>query len=549
MPSRFRPSVHLGVVLLLAGLLGVGGIQFFGFNARDARDERAVEKDSASRGGDNDEPEIVEAFGRDDSAAARAMVEALLRDRFNRPHVRADEAVLVFKDAEAYRRFLAQAGQTGWQILGRIDGALAIRVRVADYDAFVRELAANPSAYASVTANVVLAAPTPPRVDRAGGGTAAVGANLLSVLGVPAESAALGQGVTIAVLDGGVVPDPTFGSRLRYLDIGYGLSGLGDDARHGTAVASIAAGAAADAPGVAPGATVLSIRVTGPDGLSDTFSAAQGIYAAVDAGAQIINLSLGGYATTRVMGEAIDYALAAEVAVVASSGNDRAAQLVWPAAYAGVVSVGAVDARGVQTNFSNSGEGLQLTAPGYAVQAAGVAGERILFSGTSASAPVVAGSIARLVSQSPGISPLQAADRLANYANDGGVAGEDADYGRGTVNLGWALDAGNSARIDPAISSQTFDPETGQLSIVVQNRGAQVISGLVLSVSDGEGAANEPLPALAPGGSATVTVGMDADRLRQAGGLSVSSRLRLPTDLADQDLTNNQSGVILKLEP
>lgn len=475
---------------------------------------------------------------------------AILHQRLNQSGIRADEAVLIFKDAEAYRRFSTQAGAA--RLLGRIDRLLAIHVRVIDYPAFVRDLAANPNVFASITANPILSSPQPPKEDRAAAGTAMVGTELLAQLGLPAGSAGaadLGQGVMIAVLDGGVLPDPTFGSRLRYLDIGYGLNGLGGDAQHGTAVASIAAGAAADAPGVAPAATVLSIRVTGADGLSDTFAAAQGIYAAVDAGARIINLSLGGYATTGFMGEAVEYALAAGVAVVASSGNDQAAQLVWPAAYAGVVSVGAVDAHGVQTLFSNSGLGLQLTAPGYAVQAAGIAGERILFSGTSASAPVVAGAIASLLSQDRRLTPLQAADRLATFSNDGGIAGEDPDYGRGTLNLGWALHADDTSRTDPAISSQSFDAKTGQLAIVVQNRGAQPLSGVGLVVSSTAGLANKALPSLAPGASTTVVVKLDPTSLSRAEGLQVISQLLLPPELIDQDPTNNQRRAILRLRP
>jgi len=169
------------------------------------------------------------------------------------------------------------------------------------------------------------------------------------------------------------------------------------------------------------------------------FSISQGIYAAVDKGAQIINISLGGYATSPLLTDAVDYALAANVAIVAAAGNDQAAQLTWPAAYSGVVSVGAVDAVGKQAIFSNSGPQLQLTAPGYAIATAGAGGSRVSFSGTSASAPVASGAIAALLSTTPGLNALQAADLLAVYSDDHGPSGTDPDYGRGTLNLDRAL--------------------------------------------------------------------------------------------------------------
>ncbi len=368
-----------------------------------------------------------------------AELSRLLHLKFNRAHVRLDEGLLTFRDAAALQSFLARARAAGVEVLDRIDALNTARVRVNDYAAFARELAASTGDYTAVASNAILPPPTPPVEARSARLSEPVGENLLATLGVRAADPAWGRGVTIAVLDGGVLNDAAFDSRLRQLDVGYGIIGGGTDGAHATSVAALAAGASSDARGVAPSAALLSIRVTGPDGSGDVFSVARGIYAAVDAGAQIINVSLGGYATSQVLADAVDYALSANVAVVAASGNDQAAQLVWPAAYPGVVSVGATDALGKQALFSNSGASLQLTAPGYAIKTVGAGGTRISFSGTSASAPVVSGSIAALLSSNPGLNALQAADLLATYSTDSGPAGPDPDYGRGTVNLDRAL--------------------------------------------------------------------------------------------------------------
>lgn len=493
------------------------------------------------------EREDVAALGADDSAEARAAVAAMLRERLHRKHVRSDEAVLTFKDAESYRRFLARARDAGLQVLGKIDGLYAVRVRVGDYDAFVGELAGNRGDYAAISSNVILAEPTPPAEDRAARNAVPVGDNLLASLGLAegAEVSAWGKGVTIAVLDGGASPDATLGTRLKYLDIGYGINSLAADGAHGMAVASLAAGSSADAQGVAPGADVLSIRVTGVDGVSDTFSVAQGIFAAVDAGANVINISLGGYATSPVLGEAVDYALAAGVAVVAASGNDQAARLAYPAAYAGVVSVGAVDALGVQAIFSNSGSTLQLTAPGVQVRTAGLSGTRTTVSGTSASAPVVSGSIAALMSQNPGLTAIQAVDLLASHASDGGAAGADADYGNGSVNLGWAMNASNTAWKDPAVSSQYYNAETGVVSVVVQNRSASAVGGLSLELNANGVTSTYALSDLAGGASTTVKLSVDMALLAEGGQVVVRSQLVTPAGFVDQNMANNRkSGVI-----
>jgi hypothetical protein len=480
-------------------------------------------------------------------AAARADLAARLQDRLNRPGIRANEAILTFKDAAAYRRFLERARAAGLEVVAKIDSLNAVRVRIGDYTGLVGDIAGNVGDYASVGANPILSATPPPAEERAARSAVPVGENLLSVLGIApgTDTSSWGRGILVAVLDGGASAAPTLGTRLKYLDIGYGTTGLGADGAHGTAVASIVGGASAEAKGVAPAANILSVRVTGADGVSDAFSVAQGILAALDAGAKVINISLGGYSTSPVLGAAIEEAIAAGVAVVASSGNDQANQIAWPAAYAGVVSVGATDAVGMQAIFSNSGDGLQLTAPGYALQAASPAGAPTSFSGTSASAPVVAGAIATLMSQWPDLTALEAADLLATHANDGGVAGADPDYGHGWVNLRWAMNHDNPSFTDPAISSQSYDAATGTVSIVVQNRGSNALSGASLAVGLDGTITRNTVADLAPGASTTITVPVSDTRRDAGGNLVVSSQLS--TTAHDQNVTNNRRAGIVTL--
>jgi hypothetical protein len=193
---------------------------------------------------------------------------------------------------------------------------------------------------------------------------------------------------------------------------------------HGTSVASLIAGQNPQAPGVAPGAQILDIRVANAEGFSVGSSLAQGIITATDRGAQVINISLGGYGDSTILGQAVAYAFQRGVVIVAAAGNDAYGQLAIPAAYEGVISVGSVDANNRQAYFSNSGAGLDLAAPGVGVVSAWGTDRIALVSGTSQSSALVAGAVATY--RAWGVPPNQVAVRLKTDArpalNDAGAA-------------------------------------------------------------------------------------------------------------------------------
>ncbi len=458
-----------------------------------------------------------------------------------RAFARDREAVLAFKDDAALQRFLSRAGKAGLTVLGQLDHLKTVRVRFDSLAGLERDLTTHADDYAAANANNLVGLPRPPaKQDRADITQVPFGNETLAYVGATGDRGTWGRGTTIAILDTGVSSDTTFGSgRLRAIDIGLGIGpGSGGDDGHGTAVAALAAGSAPDAGGVAPAASILSIRVTDASGTSDLFTISQAILAAVDAGARVINVSLGGYATGPVLDAAIDYATRSGALIVAAAGNDQAAQLAWPAADSRVVSVGAIDKLEQQVTFSNSGEQLQLTAPGYGVQTAWLNGQRVYVDGTSASAPLVAGAIAALVSQNPQLTPRQAADLLAMTANDGGSPGADPGYGRGILNLATAMNSGNTAYIDTAVSSHSYDPDTGQMQFVVQNRSGRAVTGLSLSISAGNTTTLQNVPSLAPGESYVAR--MPAGDVRTIGTLTYSTRLNNPAGVVDQVPANNQ---------
>lgn len=486
---------------------------------------------------------VIEAESAADLMRRATIAE--LQRTLQRRNARPNEAVLTFATDEAYRAFLNRAASAGLTVLGQIDGLRTVRLRTDSLSPLADDLTRHASDYANVGPNYLLQTPetqTPPKEDRAAIREIPLGNNSLAFLGVTGEHSQWGLGTTIAVLDSGIAPDATFGTgRVRALDVGLGLTpGNGPEDGHGTAVAGLAAGLSPDAPGVAPAANLLSLRVTDAAGTSDLFTVAQAILAAVDAGAKILNLSLGGYGGGPVLSSAIDYATARGAVLVAAAGNNQAAQLTWPAADPRVISVGAVDAAGQQVTFSNSGEQLQVSAPGYGVQTAWLDGRRVNVDGTSASAPFVAGAIAAVMSQNPSLSATQAWQVLAETVSEAGAPGPDPDYGRGILNIGWAMNRNNPTYSDPAIASLYYDAAHRQVQFIVQNRGNLPVSGLSLAITTDSTSSTSVVPYLLSGATYVVNVPLSSSALPPSGSLTFSSQLILPSGQTDQVPANNR---------
>jgi len=478
-----------------------------------------------------------------------ATVTGKLKQRIERSDARTHEAVLTFKTAEAYRNFLARAAQAGLRIIGRIDSSNTVRIGYDELNGLARELLDNATDYSQIAANFYISNPnTPPQAEaRATHTQVPVGNNLLSVLGVSGDTQNWGRGVTIAVLDSGVAADATFGiGRLSTLDIGLGTAPAGGtEGGHGTAVAALAAGQSADAKGIAPAASILSVRVAGEDGKSDSFTVAQGIFAAVDAGAKIVNISLGGYGTNAALDTAIGYATSHGSVIIAAAGNDQAAQLTWPAADPRVVSVGAVDANGQQVLFSNSSHQLQITAPGLGLQTAWTDGSRVLFDGTSGSSPLVAGAIAAVMSQDSSLTPAQAWQILQTHTSEAGAPGADPDYGNGVLNLGWAMARNDPTRLDTAVASHYYDVTSEQMQIVVQNRSAQAVAGLDLGIPINGAAQHTPPTCPTAGATTIVNLPISASQIAAAGSIEFHTELVNPGSVTDQVPANNRRASVL----
>jgi type VII secretion-associated serine protease mycosin len=291
-------------------------------------------------------------------------------------------------------------------------------------------------------------------------------AQLKSINAPAAWRVSHGRGVTVGVLDTGVDASAAdlSGSVSTGPDYTQGANppGYQPPHLHGTFIASLIAGhgsgpgRAGGVIGVAPAARVLSVRVilddqepgVGPYNTDPRFADAigRGIRYAASHGAAVINMSLGSVQPTRAMQAALAYAVSRGVVVVASAGNSGApgqgyTPYSYPASFAGVLSVAAVDESGARATFSDRNSSVVLSAPGVEVIGAGPGRTYLQASGTSPAAAFVTGVAALIRSAYPRLSPAQVEQAMISSAARRPAAGYSPATGFGEVDAAAALRA------------------------------------------------------------------------------------------------------------
>lgn len=235
----------------------------------------------------------------------------------------------------------------------------------------------------------------------------------------------------IAVVDTGVDHTLADLSGAVKKDEGYNYIGRNtnamDDNGHGTHVSGIIAAAADNhysMAGINAHAKILPVKVLDSSGSGDTEQIAYGIIYAVDRGAKVINLSLGG-PYSRVLEYALQYAAEKNVTVVAASGNDGSSDISYPASSKYAISVGATNHLDLVSDYSNYGKGLDMVAPGTDIPSLVPDGNVTYMSGTSMASPHVAAVAGLLLSENPSLQPKQVEKLLTETAADVAFAEQD----------------------------------------------------------------------------------------------------------------------------
>jgi subtilisin family serine protease len=269
--------------------------------------------------------------------------------------------------------------------------------------------------------------------------------------------------MTIAVIDTGAdvtAPDIAAKSPATY-NTRDGSGDVHDTNGHGTFVASLAAGSVTNGDGIAGAggdAHLLVVKSGSGNGAFTDVDEAAGIVYAVDHGAKIINLSVGGTSTSTTERSAIAYAADHGVLIVAAAGNEGAAgnpveypaALLQPDGSNGVggsgLSVTASTSTGERASFANTGSWISLAAPGENVFGAvsqlssptvyprsalpgAQSGSYGYASGTSFAAPQVAGAAALVWAANPALTAQQVAQILKQTASGHGAWTREIGFG------------------------------------------------------------------------------------------------------------------------
>jgi len=274
----------------------------------------------------------------------------------------------------------------------------------------------------------------------------------------------LGDGVTVAVVDSGVMadhPDLVNANILDFIAISDQSDGVDD--YHGTFITGLLAaevnnGVGVD--GIVPNVNILPICITWSGGKTDVKTAVEGINKAVELGADVITFSIGGSNDNEALREACRNAADHGVILVTCAGNYTAGRVkssttyMYPAAYDCVVTVSACEqgADGVifASEYSYFNDGVTVSAPGSDIVSLYLDGKTATRTGTSFAAPVVTAMAAMAKQADRSIDTERFVELLRESSVDLGEPGYDPYYGYGYVNIPAFLAALDGIAPEPA---------------------------------------------------------------------------------------------------
>ncbi len=308
------------------------------------------------------------------------------------------------------------------------------------------------------------------------------------------ENGFSGNGVRVGVVDSGLFADHEEFQGVKVLEGANYCVKENDPARkdisdsygHGTFVSGLIAAAenGAGLVGVAPEVELVPLKCfEGKNG--SVANIASAIYDAVDSWhCDILNLSLGLEKESAVLKAAVEYADKAGVVMVAAAGNLLSGShksggdpLNYPAAYAEVIGVGAVNSALSVANFSYRNESVEIVAPGQTLRGPSPTNAAGYVSGygTSYAAPMVTAAAALALSARPELTKGEVRELIRATARDLGESGYDTSYGYGILHIGRLLAAatGNLLHQAEVIRAEIADADGSAPTLFAAAYGAE----------------------------------------------------------------------------
>jgi Subtilase family len=355
-----------------------------------------------------------------------------------------------------------------------------------------------------------------------------------------------GRGIRVAILDNGIDPRAT-GITGRVVASFDAVNAANGQQEHGTATAGIVAAATnleAGIGGIAPDVEILNVKVCT---LSNCRTEAMipGLKWAIDNGANIISMSIGGGSPDGAVAALIQDAVDAGIVVVAAAGN-TACMAIWeswdgkkdrnctqtsisrnfPGAYPtdGLITVGAVDREGKRAVYSSYNAQVDVAAPGTGVATTFPWGPNADFGGTSAATPVVAGVAALVMEAAPSLSPAQVQSVIQ-------ISAAAADNTPPNVwdSCVWNAEAvkWDCVNLSPAKWPARFYTGAGVVDAVAAVTLARELEAQIQAASVGAPSVNESDKSLAVNwstsglGAGPYKVSLDGDEVTQTSGTSI----------------------------
>ncbi|WP_051123198.1 S8 family serine peptidase [Paenisporosarcina sp. HGH0030] len=306
------------------------------------------------------------------------------------------------------------------------------------------------------------------------------------------DSGFTGKGIKVAVIDSGISPHSD-------LDIAGGISTVGytssykDDQGHGTHVAGIigARNNSFGVRGVAYETEIYAVKAFDRNGEAYLSDLIEGIDWSIANGMDIINLSSGTQTSTRSFLNVVNKAYDSGLLIVAAAGNDGAPNglgdtVDFPARYASVIGVGAVNSFFERAPFSSTGPEVEVAAPGVEILSTYLDNQYAYMSGTSMATPYVTGQLALLKQAYPELTNEQLRLVLIEHTKDLGAAGRDPYFGYGFIQAASFLDPVDFQKANPLtgmiLSVNSLTGKPGEIIAVTVS--ATYKNGKVQDVTD-----------------------------------------------------------------